>query len=333
LRRLAAVLCLACVLQVAGGLPASSEAQAGEPPGAGEGEGGAAREKSDEVLVLVNGEPLMRSRLNALMAPIMRMRPPEGQLRWYRRTALAFLVQEMLLDQHLRSVGYAPSSREVAREIERKKEVYDEGLRPGRKTFEEELRARGTSLEKMRTGPPPGIRFSCYLASIVEEDELRKAFDEDPALFSGREVHARHILVKVERGATEEDKETARKKAEEIRSRALAGGDFAELAKELSDDAGTRNKGGDLGFIDRTWRRYGEDFARAAMALGKNETSQVVESWQGLHVIQAGQVKEGKPFREVREGVLVQVAKERAGKLYEELLEKAEFEPPEADGA
>jgi hypothetical protein len=286
----------------------------------------------DEVLVLVNGEPLTRSRLNRLVEPLMRTRPDPRQAERARRQALGFLVQEIVLAQHMRETGYRPAGKEIAAELDRKRKAYDALLRPGQRSFDEEIAARGGSADGLRKEPTVGMCFSCLVHSRVTDDDARKAFEEDRGVYDGSEVRARHVLVKTAPGAKPEEKEAARKRAEEIRARAAAGEDFGKLAGELSEDEGSRPKGGDVGFFPRKHRMQ-EPFARAAFALGKDEISQVVESVYGFHVIQATDVKPGKPFADLKEKVREALVRERAESIYKELASKAKLEPPAAPAA
>jgi peptidyl-prolyl cis-trans isomerase D len=103
------------------------------------------------------------------------------------------------------------------------------------------------------------------------------------------QVRARHILLGVGPGATSAEKAAARSKAEEILKRLKGGGDFASLAKEYSEDPGTKDKGGELGFFG-----HGElvkPFEEVAFALKPGEFG-IAESQFGFHVIQ---VEESKP--------------------------------------
>jgi len=79
------------------------------------------------------------------------------------------------------------------------------------------------------------------------------------------EVRARHILVRVPRDADDATKAKARARIDEVKGKIDAGGDFAALAKEYSDDPGSKEKGGDLGFFPRG-RMVGA-FDEAAFAL------------------------------------------------------------------
>lgn len=103
------------------------------------------------------------------------------------------------------------------------------------------------------------------------------------------EVHARHILIQYKgadhaRPYVTRTKEEASAFAEELRERILGGEDFAELASEYSDDAGSAVSGGDLGKFRR--EQMVPEFADAAFALEPGGIANVVESAFGFHVIQ-----------------------------------------------
>jgi peptidyl-prolyl cis-trans isomerase D len=126
------------------------------------------------------------------------------------------------------------------------------------------------------------------------------------------EVHARHILFQVPRDADV-------KKREEIKSRATAtlerlkkGEDFASVAKQMSDDAATKDKGGDLGFIARG--RAEEALENAAFALQPGELSGVVETRYGYHLVKVEErhAAREKPLDEVREEIQKTLRAERA---------------------
>jgi parvulin-like peptidyl-prolyl isomerase len=103
------------------------------------------------------------------------------------------------------------------------------------------------------------------------------------------EVGARHVLVAY-RGAEHarpyvtRTREEAQALAAEVRARALTGEDFAQIAKENSDDAGSAAMGGDLGRFRR--EQMVPEFSDAAFALQPGGVSEVVESAFGFHVIQ-----------------------------------------------
>lgn len=105
-------------------------------------------------------------------------------------------------------------------------------------------------------------------------------------------VKMRHILLEVKPGG--EASEAAMNRIRTIRERLSQGEDFADLAREYSEDPGTAPQGGDLGYIERG--TLFQDFERAAFLLEPGEVSEVVESPVGLHLIQM-QDKRGDQVR------------------------------------
>lgn len=120
-------------------------------------------------------------------------------------------------------------------------------------------------------------------------------------------VHARHILFKVARDAPKEQQDEAREKAENLKKQLAAGKDFAQAAKEFSEDTGSKESGGDLGFNERgSWV---PEFSQVAFSLAKGEVSQPVQTQFGFHLIKV----EDKKAPESRE--LAQVEKEIGAQL------------------
>ena len=89
------------------------------------------------------------------------------------------------------------------------------------------------------------------------------------------QVHARHILLKLDPDADDAFKAEVRKKAEEILAKVKAGEDFAALAKQYSEDSSAAD-GGDLGTFGRG--KMVKPFEDAAFALAPGATSEIVES-------------------------------------------------------
>jgi peptidyl-prolyl cis-trans isomerase D len=94
------------------------------------------------------------------------------------------------------------------------------------------------------------------------------------------QVHARHILIKTEGRAEAE----ALALANTIKGRLDKGEDFAALAKQFSDDPGSKDKGGDLGFFGKG--QMVPEFEAAAFGLPPNAISGPIKTMYGFHVIQ-----------------------------------------------
>jgi hypothetical protein len=131
------------------------------------------------------------------------------------------------------------------------------------------------------------------------EEQLQAAWrTEGP----GAEIRARHILLRVPAEATPAQRDSVQQLAAALRGRAQGGESFAQLAEQYSQDPGSAARGGDLGFFGRG--RMVPSFDEAAFALEPGQTSEVVESPFGYHVIRVEErrqpqlTEEREPFRE-----------------------------------
>jgi foldase protein PrsA len=164
------------------------------------------------------------------------------------------------------------------------------------------------------------LRDSLNKDVAVSEDEIRDFYEKEKTntsladLFNQPErVSARHILVsarpseiaseiqwkeKQKFTKTEIDRRVAREitarraRAEAILAKVRSGADFDRLAQEYSDDAATKNRGGDLGSFKRN--SHVAQFDDVAFALKEGETSGVVQTEYGFHIIK---VIEHQPAR------------------------------------
>jgi hypothetical protein len=139
----------------------------------------------------------------------------------------------------------------------------------------------------------------------------------------GVELHARHILLKVPTEATAPQRDSVRRLAESLRQRAVGGEDFSALARQYSQDPGSAQNGGDLGFFSRG--RMVAPFEDAAFKLKPGEISPVVETPFGYHVIQAVDRRQPEigPQREEFKRFLVQKAEQDAETSYLDSLSRA----------
>ncbi len=125
---------------------------------------------------------------------------------------------------------------------------------------------------------------------VVSDADAQKFYDQNSERMQRPEqVNVSHILIGLKQGATDAEKAAAKKKAEDLLAKLKAGGDFAQLAKDNSDD-GSKAQGGDLGWVSKGTTV--PPFDTAAFALKPGETSGVVESQFGFHIIR---VKEHRP--------------------------------------
>jgi peptidyl-prolyl cis-trans isomerase D len=119
-----------------------------------------------------------------------------------------------------------------------------------------------------------------------EAARVKKFYDDNKAHYDQKQkVRVRHILAKVAPGA---DDAAAKKKIEEAAARVKKGEDFGKVAQELSDDANTKARGGEMGFVSEGL--FDPAFSAAALALSQGQVSDPVKTPSGWDLIQAEEV-------------------------------------------
>ena len=154
-------------------------------------------------------------------------------------------------------------------------------------------------------------------ATNVTDQDLQAYYDQHRDEYRVPEqVKVSHILIKTPLpapGAKEDEKAIAdaRAKAEGVLKELKAGGDFAKLAEKYSDDPGSAKSGGDLGWIGRG--RTVPEFEKAAFSLGKGQTSDLVKSSYGFHIIRVEDKQEAhlKTLAEVKSEIEEKVKQEK----------------------
>ncbi len=159
---------------------------------------------------------------------------------------------------------------------------------------------------------------------ILTEDKAKAYYKAHTETFKSPEmVRARHILIKAEPGASDEEKKKSKARAEEVLQRLKKGEDFAKLAAEVSDDTGTKAKGGDLDFFPKGTMIPA--FDEAAFSLKPGELSKVVETEYGYHIIKVEEKKAAllEPYEKIAEKVKDQALQEMRKAAATEFVEKA----------
>jgi peptidyl-prolyl cis-trans isomerase D len=137
----------------------------------------------------------------------------------------------------------------------------------------------------------------------IEEDVLIARFEEQQSRFITPEARlASHILIEVDSSAPEVDIEIARQQAEDLSTRARAGEDFAELAREHSQDVGSASEGGDLGWVELGFMVQAFENGLYELTTG-NPISEPIQTGFGWHVINLREIRpsEGMTFTEARD--------------------------------
>ncbi len=235
----------------------------------------------------------------------------------------AVAAQAFRLDQQQRWLAYAvfETSRYLAQAAVSDAAVQERYDRQAAR-FQAPERLRVSYLELALDRLPEAPAPEAEVLKVIYESEKATAFT------TVEERRARHILVNV--GA---DKAQSLERIKALGEKVEQGADFASLASSQSDDAFTKDKGGDLG-----WARRGQSLEKLEQVLftmAKGEVSDPVETEYGWHLLKLEDVREARtrPFEdpEVQAELLAAYRQRDAERRYQELSDKVEqaaFESP-----
>ncbi len=275
---------------------------------------GCAREPAqapvDPVVATVDGEPILRSAfVDALLTA-------QGNAFFPR------YVERYLADREAKKAGITIDEQAVTAKVdEEEARVVSGRFRGDREKFAAQLAGYGMSIDDWRASLEQRIRIRLLveklLAAQVDEDRVRKLFElrYGPGGVQRRVSHIHISTVPsvsrlYTRSQFEAEKATilaeARATAEALRTQLAEGADFAELARQHSDDP-SAPAGGDL---DTMWSgRFGENFDKAIAEMSVGDLSPVIEGRLGLHVAQVTGIRKGATY----EGSVITVSARISG--------------------
>jgi len=157
----------------------------------------------------------------------------------------------------------------------------------------------------------------------VSDDQLKVQYQANIQQYQvPNRVHVEHILFMTV-GKTDAEVEEIKKTADDVLKQVKKGGKFDELAKKYSEDPGTKDKGGDLGWI--TQGQTVPEFEKTAFGLDKGQTSDLVRTQYGFHIIKVleKETARTKTFDEVKDSIrapmMLQEADKQANDAADEL--------------
>ncbi len=243
----------------------------------------------DSVVAVVNKSIVLRSEVETVLDQMMQAEPvpPGGDVekaRAARRAEiLETLITEKLLEEEVRKLRIDVTDAEVDRVV--KGTMQEHGLDDDKLKLA--LQHQGLTLEEYKDGLKKQltkmkiIQLKVKSRVQVNDQDVKSSYAQRKALDAGEfRVRARHILFLVPPGESGRPQE---QRAKEALARLQGGARFAELAKELSEDPGSKERGGDLGEFGR-----GEmvpEFERAAYTAEPGKVVGPVRTPFGWHLI------------------------------------------------
>ncbi len=155
------------------------------------------------------------------------------------------------------------------------------------------------------------------------EEDLRAYYEQHQSLYKTAEQRrASHILIAIDEGSDQAAIDQARSQAQAALERVRNGEDFAAVAKEVSQDPGSAEEGGDLGFFQTGVMEPA--FDEVVFKLKPGEISGLVRTPFGFHIIKLTDIREsaGKSFEEAKDEVAKAYLKSEAERLFYEYAER-----------
>ena len=223
----------------------------------------------------VNGQPIYMDQLESQV---------QSGIDKYQRfnnnmlpAGLTFQLQEKALDQY------------IVAEL-----IYQESLKLNEAEIEKEIAAT-IEQHKGENRDEASIKRQLYIEQYliindlndpqVPEHEVREYYEKSKENFvSKKDVsHVRHIVITIDKEASNEDKAVAKNKIEEVLGMLRKGEAFDEMAKEYSQDANSIS-GGDLGYIEKGFMP--KEFEDVAFSLEPGTISNVIQTDIGYHILE-----------------------------------------------
>jgi parvulin-like peptidyl-prolyl isomerase len=250
--------------------------------GAGCG-GGSDDSVSENSVAVVDGQQITKGQFEALISQARktfkdqkRAFPKAGtaERKQINDQAIQFLVQRAQFDKEAEAKGIKISDADVDKRLDQIKKQYFGG---DQKRYEKQLKQQGLSDEQVRADVRAQLVQEKLFNSVTKDIKVTDAdvaayYQKNKAQYGTPEQRdVRHILVKT------------RAQADKIYNQLKSGGDFAALAKQFSQDPGSKDQGGKLTI---TKGQTVAPFDQTAFLLRKNEISKPVKTQYGYHIIQ-----------------------------------------------
>lgn len=309
----------------------------------------------DKVIVRVNNENIMKSEFDKLynaaveqLKQISQETLTEEKLKQLKQKVLDQLISEKLLLQEAKKRNIKVTKRELEEGIKTVKsrfpndqaflqELKKENLtqKQFEKRIEEQIMVLKMIDEAIKKYVPPPTEQEAKevfdkVVKVINKKDVKLSEEEKDEIkllaqlverYFGEQVRVRHILIRTDNRSTAEEKENAKKRIMDIKAKLDKGEDFATLAQKYSEDPGSKDRGGDLGFIAKG--DTVEEFEKVAFSLKEGEVSGIIETRYGYHIIKLieRRPKRKIEFEPIKEDLMQYVARKNAEKYYEEFVE------------
>lgn len=311
----------------------------GMPGGRG---GAAAANGADETIGTVNGVPITRADFDQALSSVRQQAQMQAQMFGQPATfgplqsgalhqeALDQLTEAKLRLAYAKKIGLKVTDDDIAKQrmqIATQANLPEKlGLKPGASLTDIDAAFAKLGQPRLEDRLPDDVvreyalqdKLDTYLKNkvVVSEQDARDSYTQ---------YHTRHILIDNKKRSDVQ----AEQQANQILAKAKApGADFAALAKQYSEDPGTKNKGGDDGWIDQN-TGYVPEFKTAAFALKPGEVTLVKSPQFGYFIIKLEATRPNLPkdFEKNKAQYITQVQQQKQQKAQQDFMDSLKNDP------
>lgn len=244
---------------------------------------------AEKVVAKVNGEEITKLQIERAIDEFLPRAFYHGNITQekrdaFRQQALDLLIKRELYYQAAVKAGLKIGEDEKEEALKKVRERFK-----SEREFQSALKSAGFTAGTFEKEVGRNLLVSRFVdteitrKSAVTDQYLREYYEDHKKDFMRPEsFRVRHILIKVPATATEEEREKAKKDAEEVLAKAKKGEDFGDLAYKYSMDD-WRVKGGDLGVVHKG--RLDPSLEEAALKLKPGQLSGIIQTIYGYHIL------------------------------------------------
>jgi parvulin-like peptidyl-prolyl isomerase len=207
-------------------------------------------------------------------------------------TATNMLIEDVLMRQYLRKNAPAVPAAEIDKEL--KDLIADLAQQKPPQTLADFLKDTGQTEQQLRNDMSARLQWKAFMNPRLSDQTVKQYYDANKVFFDKVLVRASHILLSVKATASQADKQMAYNRIVAIRQEIMSGKiQFADAAAKYSDCPSKKN-GGDIGLFPYKFAVL-EPFARAAFSMKIGDTSDIVVTDFGYHIIKVTDRTNGQP--------------------------------------
>jgi parvulin-like peptidyl-prolyl isomerase len=261
-----------------------------------------------DAIALVNGEKVLKADFDALIGQAEksyelqeREFPVAGTAEFeaIKNQAVQLLVQRIQYEQEAERLGIAVTDADVEQRLEElKQQVFGGDDAAYQKSLEEQGYTEEMVLADVRATVIAERLYEVITKDIAVTDaDIQAYYDEHPDQFQIENRDVRHILVE------------KKAKAEELYAELESGADFAALAKEFSQDPGSKDNGGEYEYVQKG--QFVAEFDKYLFSADTNKLSKPIKTTFGWHLIQPlSEIRSSLPLEQVEAQIRQQLEQE-----------------------